>query len=73
MEAVLGITMPFLTAMLCTAMGISYSYKKKQMQNRVREMELQKEILQLEIDKQDKQLKVLEQENRKYDRIIDGQ
>lgn len=40
-----------------------YNYKK---------LETQKEILELEIKKQDNQIKLLEEENRKYDRIINS-
>jgi len=46
------------------------SYKQKGEKNRIRELELQKEILELEITKQDKTIMLLQEENKKYDRII---
>jgi hypothetical protein len=35
-------------------------------------MELEKEILELEIKKQNSQIKLLEEENKKYDKILNG-
>jgi hypothetical protein len=35
-------------------------------------MEEQKNILELELEKERTHLKILEEENKKYDRIIDG-
>jgi hypothetical protein len=46
------------------------SYKQKTEKNKIRELELQKEILALEIEKQDSKIKLLEEENKKYDKII---
>jgi hypothetical protein len=37
---------------------------------KTRELELQKEILELEIEKQNGQVKLLEEENKKYDKLI---
>ena len=50
--------------------AIILSHKGKFQKNRIREMELQKEILELELKKQDASIKLLEEENRKYDKII---
>jgi hypothetical protein len=50
--------------------AISLSYKQKTQKNRIRELELQKEILELEIEKQNSKVKLLEEENKKYDKII---
>jgi hypothetical protein len=50
--------------------AITLSYKQKTQKNRIRELELQKEILELEIEKQNSKVKLLEEENKKYDKII---
>jgi hypothetical protein len=61
-----------LTALSIPIIAIVLSHKRKSQAGRIREMELQKEILLLEIAKQDSRIKLLEEENKKYDRIIDG-
>jgi predicted kinase len=50
--------------------AITLSYRQKGQRNKIRELELQEKILQLEIEKQNTTVKLLEEENRKYDRII---
>jgi hypothetical protein len=65
----IGILIPFV-AMSIPILAITLSYKQKTRQNRIRELELKKEILGLEIEKQNGQVKLLEEENKKYDRII---
>jgi hypothetical protein len=51
-------------------MAIALSHKVKAQKGRIRELELQKEIMELEVRKQDGKIKLLEEENKKYDRII---
>jgi hypothetical protein len=51
-------------------MAIALSHKGKAQKGRIRELELQKEIMELEVRKQDGKIKLLEEENKKYDRII---
>ncbi len=46
------------------------SHNRKTQDTRIKEMELQKEILRLEIEKQNGMVKLLEEENKKYDKII---
>ena len=50
--------------------AIALSHKGRTQKNKIRELELHKEILELELKKQDASIKLLEEENRKYDRII---
>ncbi|MDR1837773.1 MAG: hypothetical protein LBQ89_08965 [Treponema sp.] len=50
--------------------AIALSHKRKTQKDRIRELELQKEIMELEVRKQDGNIKLLEEENKKYDRII---
>ncbi|GHV53131.1 hypothetical protein AGMMS49579_11420 [Spirochaetia bacterium] len=50
---------------------ISKNVKQKR-ETELEKMKYQKEILELEVQKQNNQIKLLEEENRKYDRIING-
>jgi hypothetical protein len=68
----LGLLVP-LMALSIPIIAIILSHKRKTQDNKIREMELQKEILQLEIEKQDGRIKLLEEENKKYDKIIEGE
>ncbi|MDR0670083.1 MAG: hypothetical protein LBF95_08375 [Treponema sp.] len=65
----IGVLIPFV-ALSIPIVAIALSYRQKTQKNRIRELELQKEILKLEIDKQDSKIKLLEEENKKYDKII---
>jgi hypothetical protein len=65
----LGLLVP-LMALSIPIIAIILSHKRKTQNNRIREMELQKEILELEIEKQNSKVKLLEEENKKYDKII---
>jgi hypothetical protein len=67
----LGLLVP-LTALSIPIIAIVLSYRQKTRDKKMREMELQKDILRLEIEKQDGRIKLLEEENKKYDRIIEG-
>jgi predicted kinase len=66
----LEILIPFV-ALSIPIIAIVLSYKQKTQKNRIREIELKKEILELEIQKQNATIKLLEEENKKYDKIID--
>jgi predicted kinase len=59
-----------LMALSIPIVAITLSYKQKSQKNKIREMELRKEILELEIKKQSGTVKLLEEENKKYDKII---
>jgi hypothetical protein len=48
------------------------SYMKKKARIELEKIQYQKEILELEIQKNETSLKMLEEENRKYDRLING-
>ncbi|MDR0401043.1 MAG: hypothetical protein LBH51_08890 [Treponema sp.] len=65
----IGILIPF-AALSIPIIAIILSYKQKTQRNKIRELELQKEILVLENEKQHINIKMLEEENKKYDRII---
>jgi hypothetical protein len=52
--------------------AIYLTHRGKFQKDKIRELELRKEILELEIKKQDDNIKLLEEENKKYDKIIDG-
>jgi hypothetical protein len=65
----IGILIPFV-ALSIPIVAITLSYKQKTQKNKIRELELQKEILALEVTKQDGHIKLLEEENKKYDKMI---
>jgi hypothetical protein len=65
----IGILIPFV-ALSIPLVAITLSYKQKTQKNKLRELELQKELLELEIEKQNGKVKLLEEENKKYDKII---
>jgi len=50
--------------------AIVLSHARKTQNDRIKELELQKQILELEIEKQNGTVKLLEEENKKYDKII---
>jgi hypothetical protein len=70
--AYLGLLVP-LMALSIPIIAIILSYRQKTQGNRIKEMELQREILELEVKKQDGKIKLLEEENKKYDRIINNE
>jgi hypothetical protein len=59
-----------LVALSIPIIAIVLSHNRKTQDTRIKEMELQKEILKLEIEKQNGMVKMLEEENKKYDKII---
>ena len=59
-----------LAALSIPIVAIVLSHKRKTQDTRIRELELQKEILQLEVEKQNANIKLLEEENKKYDKLI---
>jgi hypothetical protein len=71
MLAYIGVLIPFV-ALSIPIVAITLSYKQKTEKNKIRELELQKEILTLEIEKQNGNIKLLEEENKKYDKMISG-
>jgi hypothetical protein len=64
-----GLLVP-LTALSIPIIAIILSHRRKTQDAKIKELELQKEILELEIKKQDGRIKLLEEENKKYDTII---
>jgi hypothetical protein len=50
--------------------AIVLSHNRRTQDTKIKELELQKEILKLEIEKQNGVVKMLEEENKKYDKII---
>jgi hypothetical protein len=69
--ASIGILIPFVVLSIPIA-AIVLSYKERTQKNKIRELELQKEILKLEIEKQNGKVTLLEEENKKYDKIINN-
>jgi hypothetical protein len=67
----IAVLIPFV-ALSIPIVAIALAHKQKTQKNKIRELELQKEILELETRKQDGKIKLLEEENKKYDRIIYG-
>ena len=65
----IAILIPFV-ALSIPIVAIVLSYRQSAHKNRIKELLLQKEILELEIKKQDGNIKLLEEENQKYDRLI---
>jgi hypothetical protein len=69
MPILLGSLVPF-AALSIPIVAIVLSHNRKTQDNKIKELELQKEILRLEIEKQNGMVKLLEEENKKYDKII---
>jgi hypothetical protein len=65
----IGVFIPFF-ALSIPILAITLSYRQNAQKNKIRELELQKEILELEIEKQNGKIKLLEEENKKYDKIL---
>ena len=59
-----------LAALAIPILAIVLSHNRRTQDSRIKELELQKEILKLEIEKQNGTVKMLEEENKKYDKII---
>jgi len=69
MEYFMGLMIP-LTALAIPIVAIALSHRRKTQDSRLKELVLQKEILELEVQKQNGKIKLLEEENKKYDKII---
>ena len=65
----LSLLIPFI-GLFIPILAIILSHKEKTQKNNIRELELRKEIVALEIEKQNVTLRLLEEENKKYDNII---
>ncbi|MDR3019637.1 MAG: hypothetical protein LBU66_01895, partial [Treponema sp.] len=65
----IGVLIP-LTALSIPIVALVLSHRRKTQNNKIKELELQREILHLEVDKQNGKIKLLEEENKKYDKII---
>jgi hypothetical protein len=59
-----------LAALAIPILAIVLSHNRRTQDTRIKELELQKEILKLEVEKQNGMVKMLEEENKKYDKII---
>ena len=64
-----GLLIP-LAVLSIPILAIVLSFKQNAQKNKIRELEIQKEILELEEKMQDGKIRLLEEENKKYDRII---
>jgi hypothetical protein len=67
---VTGITAIISTLVIAPVIIFSFIYKVKKNKHDIEKLKYQKEILELEIVKQNNQIKLLEEENKKYDGII---
>jgi hypothetical protein len=65
----LGALIPFFVLSI-PILAIILSYKQTAQKNKIRELELQKKIAELDIEKQNSTIKLLEEENKKYDKIL---
>jgi hypothetical protein len=68
---IIGVFIPII-ALSIPIVAITLSHKRKTQEIKIKELELQKNILELEIEKQTGTIKLLEEENKKYDRILDS-
>jgi hypothetical protein len=66
---IIGVFIP-IVALSIPIVAIALSHKRKAQIYKIKEMELEKEILKLKITEQDGKIKLLEEENKKYDKII---
>ena len=65
----ISVLIPF-AVLAIPIVAIVLSHKRKTQGNRIKELKLQKEILELEVEKQNGRVRLLEEENKKYDKII---
>ena len=56
---------------LTVSISCFFSYLSTKEKRKTKELELKKQILELEIKKQNGNIKLLEEENKKYDNIIE--
>jgi hypothetical protein len=70
MESI-AVLIPF-AGLAIPIVAIVLSHKRRTQDNKVKELGLQKEILELEVEKQNGKIKLLEEENKKYDKLIEG-
>jgi hypothetical protein len=68
-----GIIAIISTLVIAPAIIFGFIYKVSKNKQDIRKLQYQKEILELEIKKQNNQIKLFEEENRKYDKIINGE
>ncbi|MDR2150498.1 MAG: hypothetical protein LBO67_06725 [Spirochaetaceae bacterium] len=68
-----GIIAIISTLVAAPAIVFSFIYKVAKNKQELKRLQYQKEILELEINKQNNQIKLLEEENKKYDKIINQQ
>jgi hypothetical protein len=54
------------------AIVFTFLHKNAKNKREIEKLKYQKEILELEIEKENKQIKLLEEENKKLDKIING-
>ena len=71
----MGTIIIIIIAMLLGFAGLVLTLVNKWIKNdhEIEKLKLQNETVKLEIEKQNNQIKLLEEENKKYDKIINGQ
>jgi hypothetical protein len=60
------------TLVIIPSIALSFVYKIIKNKHDLKKMQYQKEILELEVEKQNNHIKLLEEENKKYDKIINS-
>jgi hypothetical protein len=70
MMDIAGIIAIISSLVIAPALVFSFIYKLKKNKYDIERLKYQKEILELELLKQNNEIKLLEEENRKYDKII---
>ena len=67
-----GIIAIISTFVIAPAIVFGFIYKVTKNKHDIKELQYKKEILELELEKQNNQIKLLEEENKKYDKIINS-
>ena len=70
-SASIAMFIPFV-ALSIPLTAIVLGHIRKLQNTKIKELELQKEILELEVEKQNGQIRLLDEENKKYDRLIEN-
>jgi hypothetical protein len=60
------------TLVIAPAIIFGFIYKISKNKQDTKKLQYQKEILELEVQKQNNQIKLLDEENKKYDKIINN-
>ena len=73
MEEIIRVLIQFGSIGIPMTLAVILYHKRKTQNNDIIKLELQKEILELEYKKDDIKIKLLEEENKKLDKLIEGE